>query len=325
MRLDDLPESGNIEDRRSDGGGGGGGMGGFPIPMGGGGLGIGTVVVLGLIGWALGVDPIMLIRGAEQINRQSAPNSGPMRPGPGPQTQPGQRQTGSPQDEMGRFVNRVLGSTDQTWRQIFSQAGGRPYRTPTVILYNQVTRSSCGGAAQAAMGPFYCPVDQKVYLDTSFFRQLATRFGGCDLGSKGCQFAQAYVIAHEIGHHVQNQLGILGRAQQLQQAAGGKAEANQIQVRVELQADCLAGVWANFENQRLAKEGKPPFIETGDIEAALRTAAAIGDDTLQKRSRGYSVPDSFTHGSSAQRQRWFENGYKGGTIESCNTFSAAQI
>jgi len=226
---------------------------------------------------------------------------------------------------MGRFVSRILGSTETTWKTIFSKEG-KSYRAPTLILYNGVTRAACGGQAQAAMGPFYCPVDQKVYLDTSFFNQIATRFRGCDAGSKACQFAQAYVIAHEIGHHVQNQLGILQRAQQLQQrAAGGKAEANHIQVMVELQADCLAGVWANSENQRLRSEGKPAFIEPGDVEAALRTAAAIGDDTLQKRSQGYAVPDSFTHGTSAQRQRWFENGYKGGTVASCNTFASAQL
>jgi predicted metalloprotease len=175
------------------------------------------------------------------------------------------------------------------------------------------------------MGPFYCPVDQKVYLDTSFFDQIATRFGGCDVGSKSCLFSQAYVIAHEVGHHVQNLLGILPQAQQAQQRAGSKADANQIQVQVELQADCLAGVWANRENASLRSQGKPPFIEQGDVEAALRTAAAIGDDTLQRRSQGYVVPDSFTHGTSAQRQRWFNTGLQSGQISSCNTFASAQL
>jgi uncharacterized protein len=307
MRLDDLPESGNIEDRRGDSGGGLGG-----IPIGGGGLGIGTVVILGLIGWALGIDPTLLISGVEQVSRQNSP--------PSEQTRP----TGRPEDDMGRFVSRILGSTEVTWRTIFAKEG-KTYRAPTLILYNQATRAACGGAAQASMGPFYCPVDQKVYLDTSFFNQIATRFRGCDVGSKACQFAHAYVIAHEIGHHVQNQLGILSRAQQLQQVASGKAEANHIQVQVELQADCFAGVWANFENALLKSQGKPAFVEPGDVEAALRTAAAIGDDTLQKRAQGYAVPDSFTHGTSAQRQRWFENGYKGGTVASCNTFASAQL
>jgi hypothetical protein len=313
MRLDDLPDSGNIEDRRGESYGGGGGIGGLPI--GGGGIGIGTIVVLGLIGWALGIDPTLLISGVEQMNRQTAPQVQQQ------QTRP----TGAPHDDMGRLVSRVLGSTEVNWRDIFSK-DGKSYRAPTLVLYNQVTRAACGGDARASMGPFYCPVDQKVYLDTSFFRQIETRFRGCDVGSRACQFAQAYVIAHEIGHHVQNQLGILQRAQQLQRAAGGdRAQANRIQVQVELQADCFAGVWANHENQRLKSEGKPPFVEPGDVEAALRTAAAIGDDTLQRRSQGYVVPDSFTHGTSEQRQRWFATGYRNGTVASCNTFAAAQL
>ena len=205
------------------------------------------------------------------------------------------------------------------------QASDFLYKKPILVLYNGRTRADCGGQAQSAMGPFYCPADQKVYLDTSFFEQIATRFRGCDAGSKSCQFAQAYVIAHEIGHHVQNQLGILQKAQQLQRSAGDKAEANAIQVRVELQADCLAGVWANRENESLRAQGKQPFVEPGDIETALRTAAAIGDDTLQRRSQGYVVPDSFTHGSAEQRQRWFANGYKSGQIGSCNTFGSQNI
>jgi predicted metalloprotease len=218
----------------------------------------------------------------------------------------------------------VLGSTEVVWKQVFAK-DGKSYRAPVLVLYKGRTQASCGGVAQSAMGPFYCPSDQKVYLDTSFFDEISRRFGGCDVGSRSCQFAQAYVIAHEIGHHVQNQLGILSRAQQLQRAAGGKAEANQVQVQVELQADCFAGVWAASENALLKSQGKPAFVEPGDVEAALRTAAAIGDDTLQKRAQGYAVPDSFTHGTSAQRQRWFENGYKGGTVASCNTFAAAQL
>jgi predicted metalloprotease len=225
---------------------------------------------------------------------------------------------------MGRFVSRVLGSTELQWKQVFAE-DGRTYRTPVLVLYRGATRADCGGVAQSAMGPFYCPVDQKVYLDTSFFDQIATRFRGCDVGSKSCQFAQAYVIAHEVGHHVQNLLGILPKAQQAQRASGNKAEANHIQVQVELQADCLAGVWANRENQYLRSQGKPPFIEAGDVEAALRTAAAIGDDTLQRKAQGYVVPDSFTHGSAQQRQRWFETGLRSGKVGSCNTFAAAQL
>jgi predicted metalloprotease len=308
MRLDDLPESGNIEDRRSDRGGGRLG------PMGGGGLGIGAIVVLGLVGWALGIDPSLLIGGAEMLQRQQQQHQSP----------PSQQRPGSPQDEMGRFVNRVLGSTDVQWTQILKD-GRFNYRKPIIVLYRGQTQANCGGVAQSNMGPFYCPADMKIYLDTSFFDQIATRFRGCDVGSKSCQFAQAYVIAHEVGHHVQNLLGILNKAQQAKNVAASRADANHIQVQVELQADCLAGVWANAENENLKRQGKQPFIEAGDVEAALRTAAAIGDDTLQKKARGYAVPDSFTHGTSEQRQRWFGNGFRSGKIAACNTFSAAQL
>jgi predicted metalloprotease len=315
MRLDDLQESGNVEDRRGEGGYGGGG-GGFGLPIGGGGLGVGTIVILGLVGWALGIDPSLLIGGAEMLNRQGQPQV--------QQAPPTARRTGAPQDDMGRFVAKVLGSTEVQWRDIFSK-DGKTYRAPMLVLYRGRTQAQCGGVAQSAMGPFYCPADQKVYLDTSFFDDIAKRFRGCDVGSKSCQFSQAYVIAHEVGHHVQNLMGILPKAQQLQRTVGSKAEANQIQVRVELQADCLAGVWANHENESLKRQGKPPFIEPGDVEAALRTAAAIGDDTLQKRAQGYVVPDSFTHGSAEQRQRWFSAGFRSGTVASCNTFAAAQM
>ncbi len=317
MRLDDLPESSNVEDRRSEAGYGGGGGGGFGMPIGGGGIGIGTIIILGLIGWALGIDPSMLIGGAEQMSRNSPSIDAPAQQGRPPQA-------GSPRDEMGRFVSRVLGSTETQWKDIFSKEG-RNYRAPVLVLYNGRTHAQCGGTAQSAMGPFYCPADQKVYLDTSFFDQIATRFRGCDVGSKSCQFSQAYVIAHEIGHHVQNQLGILQKSQQLQRTASSRGDANHIQVQVELQADCLAGVWANHENESLRRQGKPPFIEPGDIEAALRTAAAIGDDTLQKRAQGYAVPDSFTHGTSEQRQRWFTAGFRSGQVSSCNTFASAQL
>jgi predicted metalloprotease len=309
MRLDDLPESGNVEDRRGEGGFGGGG---FGLPIGGGGLSIGAVVALGLIGWALGIDPSLLIGGAEVLNR------------PQVQAPPTARRTAAPQDDMGRFVSKVLGSTELQWKQLFAK-DGRIYRPPVLVLYRGATHASCGGEAQSAMGPFYCPADQKVYLDTSFFDQIATRFRGCDAGSRTCQFSEAYVIAHEVGHHVQNLLGILPKAQQAQRAADSRAAANHIQVQVELQADCLAGVWANRENDMLKNEGKRAFIEPGDVEAALRTAAAIGDDTLQRRARGYVVPDSFTHGSSEQRQRWFNTGFRSGSVASCNTFAAAQL
>jgi predicted metalloprotease len=185
-------------------------------------------------------------------------------------------------------------------------------------MFSGATRADACGMAQSAMGPFYCPPDQKIYLDTSFFRDLERRFKGCDAGSSSCQFAQAYVIAHEIGHHVQNQLGILPKVQQ-QQRGLSKTEANHLQVRVELQADCFAGIWA----ARADKQWQ--LIQPGDVEAAMRTAAAIGDDRLQKQAQGYAIPDSFTHGSSEQRQRWFQTGLKSGTVAACNTFAAAQL
>jgi len=309
MQYDDLPESGNVEDRRDEGGRvSGGGFGG--VPGGAGGLSIGTVVILGLLGWALGIDPSFLIGGAEVLTRN--------QPGGNVPTQ--QRPTGTPTDDTGRFVSRVLGSTEAVWKDIFAKEGGGTYRAPTLVLFSGQTDARCGGVAQSAMGPFYCPSDRKIYLDTSFFRQIETRFRGCDVGSKSCQFSQAYVIAHEVGHHVQNELGILTRAHQQQQAAGGRTpEANRIQVRIELQADCLAGVWANKSEERWH------LLQPGDVEAALRTAAAIGDDTLQKRAQGRVVPDSFTHGSSEQRQRWFNTGLNQGTGASCNTFSAQQL
>jgi predicted metalloprotease len=291
MRWDDFRRSDNIEDDRG---------------VGGGGLGIGTVIVLGLIGWALGIDPSVLIGGAELVSGGSHYQQ---------QSQPANRRVGAPSDQMGQFVAAVLGNTEDTWGAIF-QGSGQQYRPPRLRLYAGGEQGGCG-FAQAAMGPFYCPTDWRIYLDTSFFRDIQVRFHGCS--GKACEFAEAYVIAHEVGHHVQNLLGILPKAQAAQRAAGGKVEANRIQVRVELQADCLAGVWAHYSNQRWNS------IEPGDVEAALQTAAAIGDDRLQKQSRGYVVPDAFTHGSSAQRQRWFTTGLKEGKVSACNTFAAASL
>jgi predicted metalloprotease len=226
--------------------------------------------------------------------------------------------TGAPSDDIGGFVSRIQ---DQ-WKAIFQQAG-ETYRKPVIVLYQGQTGADCGGAAQSAMGPFYCPNDEKIHLDTSFFREIETRFQGCEVGSRSCQFSQAYVTAHEVGHHVQNLLGILSKVQQVQQRMD-RASANRLQVQVELQADCFAGLWANRENQRQLSEGHPAFIEAGHIEAALKTVAAIGDDTLQRRATGRVVPDSFTHGSAEQRQRWFSTGLKEGTVAACNTYRAAQ-
>lgn len=293
MRLDELPPSDRIEDRRS-------------LPAGGrAGLGIGTVVVLGLIGWALGIDPRVLLGGAEilsggQQQQQTSSNVN----------------SGRPPDEMGRFVSAILGSTEAEWTDIFARAG-QSYRPPTLVLFSGSTELACG-YAKAAMGPFYCPLDQKVYLDTSFFQDLERRFRACDVGSKACQFSQAYVIAHEVGHHVQNQLGLLPKVKEAQQQMD-QADANGLQVRVELQADCLAGVWAN------RAQAKWNFIEPGDVEAALQTASAIGDDRLQRRTQGYVVPDAFTHGTSAQRTRWFMIGLKSGEVARCDTFRAAEL
>ncbi len=301
MRWDDFRRSDNVEDDR---GGGGGGFGGGGIGMGTGGLGIGTVVVLGLIGWALGIDPRVLINGAEMAN-----NGG---------TQYEQRadepreRGGKPTDQTGDFVAAILGDTEDRWGEIF-RASGQEYRAPKLRMFSGREQSACG-FARAAMGPFYCPRDQRVYLDTSFFRELQDRFHGCS--GKACEFAEAYVISHEVGHHVQNLLGILPKVERMQQEAGNKTEANRLQVRVELQADCFAGVWANHSN------AKWKSLEPGDVDAALKTAAAIGDDRLQKQGQGYVVPDSFTHGSSEQRQRWFTSGFKGGKVSDCNTFAA---
>jgi len=268
-----------------------------------GGIGLGTMLVLGLAGWALGINPMYLIGGAQVLSslRGSQPT----------QSVPDSSAPGSPSDRMGEFVSAVLGSTEVQWKEIFARAG-RTYQAPTLVMFSGATQSGCG-YAQSAMGPFYCPIDQKLYLDTSFFQDLQQRFRACDLGSKSCQFAQAYVITHEVGHHVQNLLGVLPRVQSLQRGMG-ETERNQLQVRVELQADCLAGVWGHYA------EEKWRLIEPGDVEAALQTASAIGDDRLQRSTQGYVVPDTFTHGSSEQRSHWFLTGLRSGQISSCDTF-----
>jgi len=270
-------------------------------------MGIGTIVILGLLGWWLGIDPSILIGGADILTGGGRSQQ---------QQDPQETRAGAPSDQMAQFVSAVLGGTEVQWQKIFAQSG-KTYEPPTLVMFSGVTRSGCG-FAQSAMGPFYCPNDRKVYLDTSFFQDLERRFRACDAGSKSCQFSEAYVISHEIGHHVQNLLGILPKVQQLQQGMD-KADSNQLQVRVELQADCLAGVWAHHSQESWS------FIEPGDVEAAMQTASAIGDDRLQRQSQGYVVPDAFTHGSSQQRTRWFMTGLRSGKLESCDTFNAATL
>src|SRR5476651_1115920 len=307
MRWDDFRRSDNIEDDREGGGGGfGGGGGGFGLPMGGGGLGIGAIVVLSLVGWAFGIDPSILIGGAEMV-RGGGGYQQPYQPASRSQ------RTGTPSDPTGQFVAAVLGNTEDTWTDIFQQMN-QQYAAPRLRLFRDSEQGGCG-FAQAAMGPFYCPNDRRIYLDTSFFREIETRFHGCQ--GNACKFSQAYVLAHEVGHHVQNLLGTLPQAQAAQQATGNKAGANRIQVRVELQADCYAGIWANHSEQR------KQFLDPGDIDAALQTASAIGDDTLQKQMQGRIVPDAFTHGSAEQRKRWFTTGFNQGKLSACDTFSPA--
>lgn len=295
MRWEDLRMSDNIDDRRGDGGGGG-----FGMP--GGGFGIGTIVVLGILGWALGVDPRLLIAGAEMVG-------GGARSGYSEQQQP--RQSGPPADNTGRFVSAVLAMNEDVWKDVLPQQAGVRWKAPKLVMFNGVTSSACG-TAQSAMGPFYCPADQRVYLDTSFFRDMQRKLGG------GGDFAYAYVIAHEVGHHIENLMGILPRVQRAQQAAGSRAEANNLSVRVELMADCLAGVWAAHADKRWK------VLEPGDVEKAVRTAQAIGDDRLQQASGGRVVPDSFTHGSAAQRVEWLNRGLRTGRVDACNTFANAR-
>ncbi len=289
MQWEDYRQSDNLEDRRGSGGGFAG------MPGGRGGVGIGTMVVLGLLGWALGIDPRLLIGGAELIGGI----------GGRPQTQETRRSSGPPQDEMGRFVSAVLAQNEDVWSKILPQQANTRYQAPRLVLFSGVDRSGCG-TAQAAMGPFYCPADKKVYLDTSFFQEMQRKLGG------GGDFAYAYVVGHEVGHHIQNLLGILPKANQLRERSSER-DANAISVRIELQADCFAGVWAH----NIQAMGR---LDQGDIEEALRSAAAIGDDKLQQASQGVVVPDSFTHGSSAQRTRWFNVGFQSGSMQRCDTF-----
>ncbi len=294
MRWEDYRQSDHVEDRRGQGGGFGGGM----VPGGRGGLGLGMMLVLGLVGYALGIDPRLLMGGAELITRTSQPAQ--------QQAQPASR----PEDQLGRFISAVLAQNEDVWSKVLPRDTGRPYEPPRLVIFDRVSRSGCG-TADARMGPFYCPLDRRVYLDTSFFQEMQRRLGG------GGDFAYAYVIGHEVGHHIQNLLGILPRVQQMRERVSER-ESNALSVRTELQADCIAGVWAFHLNQARR-------LDQGDIEEALNTASAIGDDKLQRASQGYAVPDSFTHGSAEQRQRWFMTGFRSGTLKSCDTFSVRSL
>jgi predicted metalloprotease len=290
MKLDDSRRSDNVEDDRGDGGGGGGGIRGLHLGLG------GTVLVL-VVGYFMGVSPSTLLGllngGGSQVTAQ--------------QGTPASAVPADANDPQVDFVRAILGETEDVWGVYFKSMGSA-YAPPKLVLFSGQVSSACGFASAAA-GPFYCPGDQKVYIDLSFYRQLATEFGAPG------DFARAYVIAHEVGHHVQNLLGITGKADQAEQRAG-RVGANRVSVQIELQADCFAGVWAAQANN--ARK----ILEPGDLEQGLKAASSVGDDTLQKREQGTVVPDSFTHGTSAQRVGWFRRGFDSGKIDNCDTFSA---
>lgn len=297
MRWDDFRRSDNVDDVRGEGGGGG-----FRFPGGGGGIGIGGLIVVGLVSWALGVDPRLILAGIEGLQGGGSGYEQQDRP------QGQKRELSADEQRQGDFVRAVLAQTEDVWTQIFKEQG-KTYQAPRLTLFSGQTRSACGRAV-SAMGPFYCPEDKRVYLDTEFFDELTQQFRAPG------DFARAYVIAHEIGHHVQNLIGVMDRAQSARERAGSEAESNAISVRIELQADCLAGVWA------ARADAKYNILEQGDVEGALKAASEIGDDKLQRRQGGEVVPDSFTHGSSAQRTQWFKTGLKSGDMRQCDTFRA---
>ena len=332
MRYDESDrESQNVEDRRGQGGGmfrfpGGMGRGRrvrIPFPMGGGrrggGLSLISLLIIGGIMLLLGINPLKLLGGGgglpdfsqvpqmPRIDRAPSGNANnPFNiPGlPGSQSKPSRAD-----DALATFTKRVLADTEDVWNRVF-KSFGKSYNEPRLVLFDGYTSTACG-TGQAAMGPFYCPLDKQIYIDLSFYRELSRRFKAPG------DFAQAYVIAHEVGHHVQTLLGIAAKVQQMKQRY--PSSANQIQVRMELQADCLAGVWANLNDQLHNR------LEPGDIEEALNAASAIGDDMIQRRTTGRVVPDAFTHGSSKQRVRWFKQGYRSGKMGDCDTFSQRDL
>ncbi len=291
MKWEGNRESDNVEDRRGGGSGGG-------LPIGGRGVGLGTVAIALLAGWIFGINPLTILgaldgSGGAPMVQQQAPAAKPPA-----------------EDKLARFVSTVLADTEDVWRQQFAQAGGT-YRDPKLVLFRGAVPTACGQGA-SAMGPFYCPGDQKVYIDLDFYETMRTR-----LGAPG-DFAQAYVIAHEVGHHVQNLLGISAKVDAMRGKVS-EAQRNALSVRLELQADCLAGVWAH--HAQAARQ----VLEAGDVEEALNAATQIGDDTLQRKAQGAVVPESFTHGTGAQRVSWFRRGLESGSLQQCNTFEARKL
>jgi predicted metalloprotease len=286
MRLEDMRRSDNVEDARNSSG----------IGRSGAGIGVGTILLM-VVGYFLGINPSTLMNVAEVTQSVTSGNAG----GGGTVT------TGKPTDAAGDFAAAVLGETENVWGRVFAARGAR-YTPPTMRLFRDGEVSACGEAS-AASGPFYCPGDQKVYIDLAFFDQLATEFGAAG------DFARAYVIAHEVGHHVQTLLGTSDKIQRIR-SSSSEVVANRAQVAMELQADCYAGIWAKQDDSALHN------LEAGDLEEALRAAAAVGDDTIQRRVQGRVVPESFTHGTAEQRAGWFKRGFEGGTLESCDTFGS---
>jgi hypothetical protein len=284
MRLDDKRQSDNVEDRRGGG-------------IGGGKLGIGTIVLVMVASYFLGIDPSTLLGFVSQSPLQTG------------QSVPAQRPPAD--DAMAQFVAKILADTEDTWHTEF-RTMGKEYQEPKLVLFTGSTPTACG-TGDAAMGPFYCPLDRKVYIDLAFYRDLKERFHAPG------EFAEAYVIAHEVGHHVQHLLGISDKVRAAQQRAGSKAQVNALSVRLELQADCFAGVWGN------RADSMRQLLEPGEIEQALTAASAIGDDRLQKQTQGYAVPETFTHGSSQQRVQWFRRGMESGDPKQCNTFKTRDL
>ncbi|MGD9604073.1 MAG: neutral zinc metallopeptidase [Gammaproteobacteria bacterium] len=289
MRLENERESANVEDRRGQR---------APGRVGGRGIGLGTIAIALVASYLLGVNPATMLGVLSGMQGGTVEVDAPAGPPPA-------------DDPVASFASRILADTEDTWHEFFRQQG-LTYEEPRLVLFTGATPTACG-TGQSAMGPFYCPADRKVYLDLAFFRDMQERF------QAGGEFAQAYVIAHEIGHHVQNLLGLADKVRSAQQRSADRAEANALSVRMELQADCYAGVWGHRADTR------EKLLEPGEIEQALNAATAIGDDRLQQQTQGYAVPESFTHGSSAQRVRWFSRGFDSGDPGVCDTFKAREL